>query len=341
MSTFEAPIVEVTVEPHPNADRLVIGIIDGYRCVTGKNDNINTGDIAVYIPDSSIVPSDLLEEMGLTGALSGAAKNRVKPRKFRGELSEGLLYRGSKLTRLLSEGARVGDDVADALGIEKYTPAVPQSFQGKARGNAPTVRFDVENYKKHSRVLQENEPVVATEKIHGTWCGLGIDPGYGPIVSSKGLSKRDIALDVDEESNQLNNVYVRTWNKYKDTIQNLYDFASAMYGPAPVHILGEVYGPGIQHLTYGTNEIEFRAFDIKIGDSYMDSDQFESTCENYGIPMVPVVYKGPWNFEELEKLSMGDSMLTSKHHREGIVVRSAFNRRDDRLGRVMLKMIQS
>ena len=51
MFEFEAPCVKVTIEPHPDADKLEVATVKGYNCVVGK-DQLKTGDLAVYIPEN-------------------------------------------------------------------------------------------------------------------------------------------------------------------------------------------------------------------------------------------------------------------------------------------------
>jgi len=47
---------------------------------------------------------------------------------------------------------------------------------------------------------------------------------------------------------------------------------------------------------------------------------------------------GPWNKEKAYELAEGSSTLDNKHVREGVVIRPVFERRHDKLGRVILKL---
>ena len=55
------------------------------------------------------------------------------------------------------------------------------------------------------------------------------------------------------------------------------------------------------------------------------------------MPMVPMLYKGPWNLE-LIALAEGKTTLAS-HVREGFVVKPTKERWDQHIGRVIFKMI--
>lgn len=197
MATFEVPIREIEIEDHPNADRLEIANIVGmqYQSLVpiGKYE---TGDLVAYIPEDSLVPEWIQERLGVKGKLAGSDKNRVKAVRLRGVYSQGLCFPvkwielgGNELPCLeLEYGSKfilfsnredypnveevkeeiIGKDVQKTLGIEKYEPPIPVHMSGEvfnARGN--TLRYDVENYKKYPDVIEEDEEVAITEKVHG------------------------------------------------------------------------------------------------------------------------------------------------------------------------------
>ena len=91
MADFAVEVLPLRIEPHPEADRIELAVIGEYRSVVQKG-RYHDGDLVAYIPEASIVPDALIEEMGLTGKLSGSKKNRVKAARFRGVLSQGLCY---------------------------------------------------------------------------------------------------------------------------------------------------------------------------------------------------------------------------------------------------------
>lgn len=210
MSEFKVEIVKIDkIDSIENADFIEVAKIADYKSIVKKG-QFEQGDLAVYIPESSIVPDWLLKRLGLEGKLAGSNKNRVKAVKLRGTLSQGILYPLIKRTiqdelypeitnqewTLYTEnpewfksvppaidknyvGVYEGLDVASILGIEKYVPPIPTSMAGEIVGIGPenTVRYDIENLKKYPDVLKQNEEIVATEKIHGTLMIIGYVPG--------------------------------------------------------------------------------------------------------------------------------------------------------------------
>ena len=78
MANFEAPIVRLTIEPHPYADRLEIARALGYLSVVAKGE-FQTGNLAVYIPENSGVRVStryMRESREGSGVLSPGARHR-------------------------------------------------------------------------------------------------------------------------------------------------------------------------------------------------------------------------------------------------------------------------
>lgn len=92
MSTLRVTAELLTVHEHPNADALELAQVGLYRAVVAKG-AYRSGDAAVYIPEQSVLPAALIEELGLTGRLAGGESNRVKAVRLRGELSQGIVCR--------------------------------------------------------------------------------------------------------------------------------------------------------------------------------------------------------------------------------------------------------
>src|SRR4051812_38561309 len=147
MSTFECKVYNLEIIPHPNADKIELAKIGDYVSVVGKG-HFKTGDLGVYIPEQALVPPAVLQAIGLEGKLDGPNKNRVKAHKFRGVLSQGLIYPSTRQWR-------EGQDVREELGITKWEPTIPQHMRGRAVGVAQhiTVNYDIENIKKHVQLF--------------------------------------------------------------------------------------------------------------------------------------------------------------------------------------------
>ena len=339
MAEFESKVHRIGVEPHPNADRLDLAVVGGYRCCVAKGE-FKSGDLAAYIPEASICPEWLIAELGLEGRLSGSAKNRVKAVKLRGALSQGLVY-PVRDGRIKGVEVGVGDDVTELLELVKYEPRVPAHMSGMLVPMVgATIKYEIENIKKFPDVLRQGEPVVFTEKLHGTWCSMGWHEDHGWLVSSKGVSKRDMVFKLDAEENE-KNLYVRAFRRHHEALDALIgDSKSALKA---LYVLGEIYGNGVQDLHYGTSNPDFAVFDMYVGKPgqghWVDARSLPGTLDGK-LPMVPRLYEGPYSPEALEEHTSGKTALGGDHIREGVVIRPAEERReDDDLGRVILKSV--
>lgn len=338
MSKFEVKCVTVSsVEEHPNADRLEIANVYGYQCVIGKG-LYKKGELVAYIPEGSLVPGEVLDVIGLKGKLSGPNKNRVKAVKLRGVVSQGLLYPAR-------EGWKVGDDVAEELGIEKWKPPVPGELQGQVIHLPPelTIDYDIESWRKHPNEIREDQEVVITEKLHGTFTGIVVgDIGDGEerdlhynfttsYAYSKGLGARGLVYKNVEENE--NNVYVRVMRDYKilERVEKDPVLGRVVEDFGVVNILGETLG--VQDLKYGCSVKRetpiFRIFDIAIRErgelyhGFMSESELDDACTRMGIERVPVLYRGPFKEQVMKELASGNETVTGKglHIREGVVVR--------------------
>jgi RNA ligase (TIGR02306 family) len=362
MSKFEVPVVRIrTIEPIAEADSIELAVVGDYRSVVGKG-QYKPDQPVVYIPEGSVLPSWLISKLGLEGRLAGSDKNRVKAIKLRGCLSQGLVY---PLTYMgdniylnvdLAEGVvrdvNIGDDVADLLEITKWDPPVPAYMAGEVcniRGK--TISYDIENIKKYPDIIVDGELVTITEKIHGTNGQLGWIPalehpdlirGSG-YVASKGLGSQGLVFK-NNECNQ-GNVYVRAANKLTVDGVDIWRRMEILFPDRPVYLIGEVFGRGVQDLTYGQNDIDFRVFDIFVGypqdGRYLNVDEKISACKKLGVAMVPILYRGPYSRNIADQFRDGKTVIGGTNIREGIVITPNIERVDNTIGRVILKDVSA
>lgn len=367
---FAVGIHKLEIRPHENADSLEIAIVGGYHAVVPKG-QYRTGEYALYIPEAALVPDELLEELGLTGRLAGSGKNRVKAIRLRGVVSQGIVCRPAALKfpeafwsnqdgllETLVNKEREPADFADLLGIEKWIPKVPGQMRGKIRerGRARILPWiEITNIKKpgERREWQDGEPIIATEKIHGTHCMVTLAKVYSApseerpglvtewtgewefLVSSKGMGK--MGWDLEEEDG---NVYWRAARQY-DLELWLRAFVNATnWGengpPDRIGLYGEVFGASIQDLDYGFkgSDLGYRAFYLRIESQWVNWEMFAmfaraiSAVYKIDLPLVPVLYSGPYDHTLLTELASGKSLVGGNHLREGLVVRPQAEQRD-------------
>jgi len=358
MAEFAVTVTRIReVEPHPNADRLDLAVIGDYRCVVLK-DQYTAGDLVAYIPEGALLPEPVLEVLNMKGSslLAGKARNRVKAIRLRGQLSQGICYP-------VSPTWKEGEDVAEELGVTKYIPPIPTSMGGyvDSVGQENTVRFDVENYRRFPDILQEGEPVVMTEKLHGTLTGIGVLPepagDHGDVVVfSKKMGFDGLSFKMDPDIND-KNLYVRVARTLgiRERVQRA--FSTTLTLGSPVFLLGESFGVGVQDLHYGADTtadrtLGFRVFAIFVGNQadrsgrFLHDDELEDACHRLDLERVPVLYRGPFSKEVMLEHTVGREQVSGKEEniREGLVVTPAIERQDFNLplnGRVILKSISA
>lgn len=337
MSDFKVEVVRLDgIEPIVGADAIELARISDYLSVVRKG-QFAEGDLVAYLPEASLLPNTLLEDLNLVGKLSGSGKNRVKAAKFRGQLSQGICY-----------PARPdwveGQDVAEELGVVKWVQEVPTHLRGNYTGDPNPVRYDFENIKKYPRMFEDGEQVVMTEKIHGTFVCFGLrrhpDGTVQRIVCSKGLGAKGFFFKLDDEANA-NNVYVRTaqqldiFNRLDDRIKD---------ECTEILLFGEIYGVQDLKYDYAPGATNFRAFDLKLNGEFVNLDTLEDCCRVLRVPMVPILYEGPFSKEVLLEHTVGKETLSGRglHVREGVVVKPVIERLNPKLphgGRVCGKSI--
>ncbi|MFI6105550.1 RNA ligase (ATP) [Streptomyces sp. NPDC051310] len=327
MSTLRVTAELLTVHDHPDADALELAQVGLYRAVVAKG-AYRSGDAAVYIPEQAVLPPALVEELGLTGRLAGRASDRVKAVRLRGELSQGIVCRPRALAGVdLVRAAAEGTDFAELLGITKWVPPVPTTMSGDvepAPGLLPWV--DIENVQRYPGIFEPGEPVVLTEKVHGTACLLTHLTDEGRVhVSSKGFGAKNMALKEDPR-----NLYWRAVRAHG--VPEAAARLAARLGATRVGIFGEVYGAGVQDLAYGANgrseELGYAVFDVsaEIDGRVRWLDAAEVLGEE--LPLVPRLYAGPYDIATVLELASGRETVSGRglHLREGVVIRSATER---------------
>ncbi|WP_069884412.1 RNA ligase (ATP) [Streptomyces luteocolor] len=327
MSTLRVTAEVLTIHEHPRADALELAQVGLYRAVVAKG-AYRTGEYAVYIPEQAVLPAPLIEELGLTGRLAGGNHDRVKAVRLRGELSQGIVCRPAALDgQDLASAAADGTDFAERLGITKWVPPIPPTMDGEVEAAPDLLPWvDIENIQRHPDVFAPGEPVVLTEKLHGSACLVTYVAEDDRVhVSSKGFGAKSLALREDPR-----NLYWRAVRAH-----GVADAAARLarrLGARRIGIFGEVYGDGVQDLGYGADgrreTLGYAAFDVSAD---LDGEvRWLDTAELLAgeLPLVPRLYEGPYDSHRVLELATGRETVSGRelHLREGVVIRPAVER---------------
>ncbi len=331
------------VDPHPNADRLCICTVKGWRVCAGRSpetgrNQFEPGDRCVYIPPDAVLPPALADRLNVTKYLVPLSRNgdgvrppggRVRVARLRGEPSYGLIMRPD------DPAWAVGADVAAHYGITKWEPP-PDTLDGEAERSHPAFHgyVDLENFRNFPDLFQEGEEVVFTEKIHGKNARVGLIRTTGPDGAAEwtfmagGRNQRRKEFDSRGRRSQ---AWVCLTEPVRALLHHVATTASADWGGAAendVVLFGELYGAGVQDMWYGfeNGRAGFRAFDLAVNGKYVDFDVKAALFAQFGIETVPILYRGPFSRRRVEEHVSGPTTLCPPDRagrfkgREGIVI---------------------
>lgn len=340
------PVAIESIKPHPNADKLEIAVVGGWEVVTGK-DNYSVGDIVVHIQPDSMIPRSQAQAWGVEQYLSfkkDSDMGRVRAARLRSHTSFGFLAPNES-------GAEIGTDLSEHYGIVKYEPPAPPvgMSAGQMRNEHPLFHryTDIQNLRNYKDKLAYGEPLVITEKIHGTNSRIGWVRNQNEefeLVVGTHRTQRD-----PEDCG----VYSLPLKLYGDILEKVFQWVQRVWEEDQeeplnsVIVFGEIYGAGVQDLHYGAKEQkDYRIFDISVNGKYLPWYTLEFLLIEEELPLVPVLARGMFNFEDLVQEAQGNTTLNDQHIREGIVVRPEFQEstwgkgdRDPNPKRMIFKLI--
>ena len=196
-SNYRAKVVRIErLEPHPNADKLLIAVVDYQRIIVGLDTKI--GDLFIYFPLECQINGEFISFINgysdpnlnrdKTKKQFFSGKRRVKATRLRGELSEGYLHPAisfndflvdSKIKYQISErdlGVEF-DSVGDLLICNKYIikekglPNVKKEKEAKILerliDNQFRLHCDTENLKRNIHKINPDDIIGIGEKYHG------------------------------------------------------------------------------------------------------------------------------------------------------------------------------
>jgi RNA ligase (TIGR02306 family) len=310
-STHRCEVVPVRLEPHPNADTLSIVRVWGYTTVV-KTSEWEGKEAGVYVPPDSIVPGD----RPMFSFLGPDPKDwRIRVRRYRGVISQGLLIPAP-------EGSKIGDNLAEVLGITHYEPPIQMALGGEADSPPPITvpKYDVDSFNRYPDKFVQGEHVVITEKIHGA------NSRYVCINGRMWAGSHNKWWKEDDK-----NLW---WSALKNTPE-ITAFCESHLGMV---VYAEAYG-AVQKLKYGNeNRVKLAVLDLFEGGRFLDHE--EGRAIGRELPWVPILYSGPFDEKIARDLSNGKSVMPNASHiREGIVIKVAKERFDQEIGRVQLKIV--
>lgn len=317
-----ATIQEIkSIEPHPNADKMEIATILGWRvCV--KKGEFKPNDRIVYCEVDSVMPEKPEYEF------LRPRHFRIKTIKLRGAVSQGICFPISILpvTPIEAASFHTGMDVTDILDIHKYEVPIPQG--STAIGAMPGFlrKTDQTRIQRVPDLINREQETrfLMSEKLDGA--SMTVYHNNGQV----GVCGRNMELGDDPSC-----PYWAAEKKY-DIINKLKLFKHNIAVQGEVLNRGNWYFPG---------QTEFRLFDVYDIDTatFCNHEELPDWCNHMRIPIVPqlgeYVFDGCTSIDYLVQIATMRSTIQPTEWAEGIVFNPRQEKRDVELGRMSFKVI--
>lgn len=334
-----------SLEPIPNADKIELARVLGWKCVVKKGE-FKVGDKCVYIEIDSIPPSDnpVFDFLKHSNGRMG----RIKTIKLRGQISQGLAMPVTMFSSLNS--CHVGDDVTEKLGIKKWEPDKRNTV--KLDNNPLYIRRFHNDYLK----WLYREP---WKKLFRKWIYVRTRCKFplfinktdetrvqvlgGMLTKYKGavcyvtekIDGQSITIWWDNDCK----IHVASRNyeiidhddyMWKVVEKEEVDAKAKMYftNIPNLFIQGELIGPGIQGNKYKLNDYRIYFFNVGSHNNgkveYYDNYTEFNGITKAGLRHVPVLDKGyklDDDIDAIVDMAKGKSQLNYNVNREGIVIR--------------------
>ena len=299
--------------PIPEADRIQIALVEGWRCVC-KKEEFQVDEWVVYCEIDSFLPiRPEFEHLRKTSYKKVGDKEgfRLKTVKMRGQISQGLLLPLSVLDGKVNDENHtwnIGDDVTEILGITKWED---EQLSGHAMGPFPegVPKTEAERIQNQTKEYQNLRTLTfhVTEKLDGSSCTMFWDG------KRAGICSRNLEQLAGSDSPQR-----KWWDKHPEISQKL-EALGKNYA-----VQGELVGHKIARNTYKFNDMRLFVFSVFDRDemAYLDPQGVQSVADALGLDTVPLVDNAtqlPETMEEAIAMGDGKSLLNPKVDREGLV----------------------
>lgn len=288
------------LSPITGADRIQLAVVDCAEAGTWSGvvgiDMQPESAVTVFLQDAVLPPDP-------RWAFMEKSRWRVRMARFKGVPSECVIVAGTP-------GVAPGIDLAESLGVTKYTKPIPAAIAGDMQGSFPSFipKTDETNFQAAWRSVEQMalDPWYAAEKADGTSCTVWNDEA-GLHVCSRNWELKELT------ATGAVNAYWQATRKYG--LDRL---------PMGVALQFEVVGPGIQGNPMGLLQLEARAFTLHDLSRHVDlpKGDLDAACALLGIPVARLICAGNTSRTHDELRQMAQIKYGNGKHGEGIVIRA-------------------
>lgn len=294
------------IQPIPNAENIELVKVLGWQCVSKKGE-FEQGDLCVFFEVDSILPFMPWSEF-LRRKDNPDKPIRLKTIRLRGALSQGLCLPLSILPQ--SDYYNEGYNCTEILGVKKHEVHIPAQLAGTIKGNFPSFLRKTDSFRLQSYPEFLNEitgkDVYITVKMDGTSSTFYHKDGeFG--VCSRNLEQKECS------------------SVYWDMAEKYHLKEKLLAIGKNIAISAETFGQGIQKNKMGSLDVQCWAFDVWDIDNqrYFNFDEQRLFLETIGMPSVPLIYRGAFNWKSIDELLdlASAQKYTNNAPAEGIVIR--------------------
>jgi len=255
-----------------NADAIEVAKIGGWNVVVKKGEFLPLQK-AVYFEIDSWIPEHIAPFLFEGKEFNGVNGARLRTKKLRGVISQGLLIPLPELYTSLEEGT----DVTELFGVQKWEKPLPEQLRGMAKGNFPSFipKTDQERIQNLTREIVEyaDELFEVSIKLDGSSITVFVYNG------ENGVCSRNIELKEDD-SNAFWKIAkeLDLHSKIKKTGRNL-------------ALQGEMLAPNIQSNYEKVDKLCMFVYDVYDIDRgcYLLPDERQKLCDDLEIKQVPII----------------------------------------------------
>jgi RNA ligase (TIGR02306 family) len=304
------------LERHPDADRLQVATIRGWRAVVGSDQGFAQGDRVLFIEPDAFLDAEeprfgFLTSRSCRTAPDGRRGHVLRTTQLRGILSQGLVMRLSDWADTVPQDAAPGTDVTPLLPIRLWEVPIPPGTQiagSFPEGVGKTDEERVQNIGEERIAAACSAPtgsLVVTEKLDGTSITVMVKDGALLVAGRNWTLAPGCGTYRIVEATQAVQAFLSDRSMREECI-----------------LQGELVGPGVQGNPLGLNANELRLFNVAAAGEgrRLVQARWHPDLQPYSVPVlqVPVACDVDGWLAQADRMSA----LNPQRRAEGVVVRT-------------------
>lgn len=278
------------IEPIRGADKIELAHVLGWQCVVHK-DEYREGEICVYYEIDSFLPIkdcyEFLREFGYKKNDFMGEGFKIRTRRFKGQISQGLIMKVSDVTEAYGIDERefqTGEDVTELLGVKEWKLPENEPHKGSIMGNLPegVIPSDEIRIQSMPELLDEFKdlPYYISTKLDGTSSVISVDVnGIFHACSHHREYKDDGRSDFFE--------LVKSHDCEKKLKEYMKD-----RNISSIMVAGEYCGARIQKNRLMLNQRDWFIFTVRENEERKGLEEMQRVAELIGFNTVPVEETG-------------------------------------------------